>query len=366
MKIICSRDRLIEAIATVHKAVATKPQKPVLGGILIEAEEDIKLTGSDTDLVIECAMEADILASGSIVVPARTFSDIVRRLPDDLVTIEAGASQSLKIESGSTNFNIKYMLADEYPKIPAVEQENVVELPQDLLREMIQQTIFAVSADATRPTLNGSFFQTEQKTFELVAIDGFRLAMRKFEFTEEPATLKFIVPGKALNEVGRILAHTEEKVRIYPSLNNILFDTGRIKIVARLITGEYMNYKGIIPQTAETTVTVEPAALLAALERASLIISADEQRYPVRLTLADDDVLVISANTDIGTSREEIAVAMNGSTFDIDFNPRYFIDALKVIDDKEISIIFNGAVGPCVLKPLEGDTFAYLILPLRR
>jgi DNA polymerase-3 subunit beta len=366
MKIICSRDRLIEAISTVHKAVQVRAAKPVLAGILIEAEEEIKLTGSDVDIVIECSMEADVLEAGSIVVPARTFADIVRKLPDDLVSLDTGSGQTLKIESGSTNFNIKYMLADEYPKIPVVEQDNIVKLPQQTLREMIQQTIFAVSADATRPTLNGSFFQTDEKVLEVVAIDGFRLAMRKVAFEDELTALKFIVPGKALQEVGRILAQSDQPVSIYPAHNNILFDTGRIKIVARLITGEYMNYRGIIPQTAETTVTIDPLALLAALERASLIIASDEQRYPVRMTIADDDTLVISANTDIGTSREEIAISMNGNTFDIDFNPRYFIDALRVIDEEEISIIFNGSVGPCVLRPLQGDAFAYLILPLRR
>ncbi|NLA66599.1 MAG: DNA polymerase III subunit beta, partial [Leucobacter sp.] len=153
---------------------------------------------------------------------------------------------------------------------------------------------------------------------------------------------------------------------IYPSNNNILFDTGSVKIVSRLIQGEYMNYRGILPQTAETTLTISPSALLDAIERASLVITTDDKRYPVRLTTSDEDTLVVSASTDIGTLREEIAISMNGQKIDIDFNPRYFIDALKVIDEDEITIVFNGTMGPCVIKPIDSQEFAYLVLPLRR
>jgi DNA polymerase-3 subunit beta len=179
--------------------------------------------------------------------------------------------------------------------------------------------------------------------------------------------MSFIVPGKALSEVGKILLSThDDNVDIYPSRNHIMFDTGRVKLVARLIQGEYMNYRSILPQTAETTITISPQVLMSAVERASLIISSEDRRYPVRLVTSDDDVMVVSASTEIGTLREEIQVSMQGSKIDIDFNPRYFLDALKVIDEDEISIVFNGNMGPCVLKPLDSREFAYLVLPLRR
>ena len=155
-------------------------------------------------------------------------------------------------------------------------------------------------------------------------------------------------------------------VDIYPSQNHIKFDIGTVKLVSRLIQGEYMNYRGIIPQTAETTLTVEPKVILSAIERAVLVITSEDRRFPVRLSMTDDETLVVSANTDIGSLREEISVTMAGSKIDIDFNPKYFLDALKAIDEDEISIVFNGSMGPCVLKPIDSQEFAYLVLPLRR
>ena len=366
MKIICSRDRLMEAISIVQKAVATRSSMAILDGILLEADQDVKLTGYDMEIGIECHLEADIPEKGSLVIQARMFGDIVRKLPDDIMTIESTANQSVQIDCGSTHFSIKGMRAEDYPKIPLVESTRKIAIKQQLLKEMIHQTIFAVSTDESRPILNGCYFSAEGKTVEMVAIDGFRLALRKNDLEEEVPSLKFIIPGKALNEVGRILGTSDAPVEICPSNNNILFDTGKVKIVSRLIQGDYMNYKGIIPQTAETTMTISPKAMMDAIERASLVITTEEKRYPVRLTMTDDETLVVSANTEIGTVREELTVSMTGNRIDIDFNPRYFFDALKVIDEDEISIIFNGSMGPCVLKPLDSQEFAYLVLPLRR
>jgi DNA polymerase-3 subunit beta len=366
MKLICSRDRLVDAISIVQKAVATRSTLPILDGILVEAETGVKLTGYDLETGIECQIEADVPEKGSIVINARMFGDIIRKLPDDIVTIETTANLAVLIECGSTHFSIKGIRADDYPKIPIVEEAQQLSIKQHLLKDMIRQTLFAVSNDESRPVLNGCYFNCDGKSLELVAIDGFRLALRKNSIGEELPAMKFIIPGKALSEVGRILQTNESLVEIYPSQNHIRFDTGRVKLVSRLIQGDYMNYKGIIPQTAETTMTIAPAAMLAAVERASLVITTEERRYPVRLTMPDDETLVVSANTEVGTLREEITVAMTGNRIDIDFNPRYFLDALKAIDDDEISVVFNGSMGPCVLKPMDGQEFAYLVLPLRR
>lgn len=368
MKFICSRERLMEAVSIVQKAVATRSTLPILDGILIEAAagSGLKLTGYDLETGIECKVEADVPESGSLVLNARMFGDIVRKLPDDIVSIENSGSLGVTIDSGSSHFSIKGIRADDFPKIPIVEDAGQLRVKQNIMRDLIRQTIFAVSTDESRPVLNGCCLVSDGKTLEMVAIDGFRLALRRHGSEEPMPEMRYIIPGKALNEVARILQASETTVDISQSQNHILFDTGRVKLVSRLIQGDYMNYRSIIPQSAETTIQISTQAMLDAIERAALVISSEDRRFPVRLATPDNDTLVVSANTDIGTLREEIAISMSGSKIDIDFNPRYFLDALKAIDDDQVSIAFNGAMGPCVIKPIDSDEFSYLVLPLRR
>lgn len=366
MKIICSRDLFVEAINIVQKAISPRPTLPILDGILIEADQTVKLTGYDLETGIECQIEAEIAEPGSIVINSRMFGEIIRKLPDDIVIIEVGSGNTILIESGNSHFSIKGINSEGYPKIPTVEDYKKIVLPQCSFKEMIHQTIFAVSNDESRPVLNGCNIICENNTIEMVAIDGFRLALRKQTLEQEVPSVSFIVPGKSLNEVGRILSPTQDLIEIYKSTNHIMFDTGKVKMVSRLIAGEYMNYKSILPQSADTSITVSPSTMLSAIERASLIITSDDRKFPVRLMTMDDETLVVTANTDLGSVREEIKIAMSGNKIDIDFNPKYFIDALKVIEEDEISISFNGNMGPCVLRPTDSNEFAYLVLPLRR
>jgi len=357
MKFICSRDRLMEAISIVQKAVSTRSTLPILDGILIEASSDdgVKLTGYDLETGIESQLESDVTEGGSIVINSRLFGEIVRKLPDNQVSFETNSQMQISIESGSSVFSIKGMSADGYPKIPTVTDAEKITLPQGLFKDMIKQTIFAVSTDESRPTLNGCYFSCDGFSIEMVAIDGFRLALRKQLLGQDLPVMKF-----------SILGGKETEVVVFSSTNHILFDTGKVRIVSRLIQGEYMNYRAILPKTSNTTLLVAPTAMLDAIERASLIILSEDRRCPVQLSMPNEETLVISASTELGTLREEIPVSITGEKIDIDFNPRYFIDALRVIDKEEISIIFNGSNGPCVLKPTEGEDFSYLVLPLRR
>jgi len=367
MKFICSRDRLVEIVSIVQKAVSTRSTLPILDGILIHASENsVRLTGYDLETGIEALMDSDVSSEGEIVINSRLFGDIIRKLPDENVLLESNEQNQVTIESGSSVFSIKGFSAEGYPKIPIVTDDQKISLSQGVLKEMIRQTNFAVSTDESRPTLNGCLFSSDGFAVEMVAIDGFRLAIRKRLIGTDLPVVKYIIPGKTLSEVGRILSAKDEEVVIYSSSNHILFDIGNVRIVSRLIQGEYMNYKSILPSSANTTLVVSPQAMLEALERASLIILSEDRRSPVQFTMPIDDTLVISAQTEVGTLREEISVSITGERIDIDFNPRYFIDALRVIEKEEISIIFNGSVGPCVIKPTEGDDFSYLVLPLRR
>ncbi len=366
MKILCSRDQFVDAINVVQKAVSTRSTLPILDGILVEADDKVKLTGYDLETGIECSFEADVAEKGSIVINSRILGEIIKKLPDETVRLEVGAGNTVAIESGNSHFSIKGINSEGYPKIPTVEDYEKIVLPQNAFRDMIRQTIFAVSTDESRPVLNGCNIKCADGGVEIVAIDGFRLALRRKAIDGQIPEVSFIVPGKSLNEAGRIAENSEEPIEIYKSTNHIMFDTGRVKMVSRLIAGEYMNYGSIIPKTSETTILVSPSVLYNAIERSSLIITSDDRKFPVRIMTTDDETLVISSNTDLGSVREEVHISMSGSKIDIDFNPRYFIDALKVIEDEEISISFNGNMGPCVLRPVEGENFAYLVLPLRR
>ncbi|NLT11344.1 MAG: DNA polymerase III subunit beta [Clostridiaceae bacterium] len=367
MKFICSRDRLTEAISIVQKAVSTRSTLSILDGILIDVtDKGVQLTGYDLETGIEAQLDADALESGSVVINSKLFGEIVRKLPEEEVIIETDERLLISIISGSSVFSIKGLSAEGYPKIPEVKDAEKIIIMQGILKDMIRQTIFAVSTDESRPTLNGCLFSCDGTNVEMVAIDGFRLALRKQQMGMDLPIMKFIVPGKALHEVGRILGGKDTELIVYSSVNHILFDTGKVRIVSRLIQGEYMNYKSILPKTGETNMTVSPGAMLSAIERASLIILSEDRRCPVQLSMPNDETLVISASTELGTLREEVPVRISGELIDIDFNPRYFIDALRVIDDGDISVQFNGSNGPCIMKPLEEEDFAYLVLPLRR
>ncbi|MDI9461323.1 MAG: DNA polymerase III subunit beta [Saccharofermentanales bacterium] len=365
MRFECSRTNLVEAINTVQKAVSSRSTIPILDGILLEVTDQIKLTGYDLETGIESKLDAEIYKAGSIVIKSRLLGDIVRRLPEEAVHFNKEDNNIITIESGSSSFQLRGLPAEDYPKIPIVEDARQMIVPQKTLKEMIMQTSFAASIDESRPILNGINIISEQGTLSLVAIDGFRLAVRKEQIAGDLPDSQFIVPARTLNEVARVL-EDDGNVNIFTSHNHILFDMGKVLVVSRLIQGEFMNYNSILPRNHETSMTISTRNLLSAFERASLVIRAEDRRFSVTLQTNRDDILSISAKTDIGASHEELNIAMSGKLFDIDFNPKYFIEALKVIPDEEVLITFNGSLGPCVINPVEKDAFSYLVLPLRR
>lgn len=366
MKIICSKENLLEGINIVQKAVSVKTTLPILEGILIEAGEKIKLTGNDLEIGIECCIDADIKRPGSIVINSRMFGDIVRRLPDAEVLIEVRDNNNVVIECENSFFEIKGIAAEGFPALPSIEKEDGIRINKKMLKEMIKQTIFAVSLDENRPILTGSLFEYRNGKLTVVSIDGYRLAMRCCDIENASHTDKnLIIPGKTLNEIAKIIQPSDEDVCIYAAGNQILFDMGNCIMTSRLLEGEYLNYMGIIPSEHETKITVNTKDLLACFERASLVITNEERRYPVNLDISDD-IVVITANTEAGNVREEIRAEIEGKKLSIAFNHRYFIEALRVIDNEMIDIFFTTNVGPCTIRPMQGDDFAYLILPIRK
>lgn len=370
MKFNCSKDSLDSAISIVQKAVKTNTTVPILDGILIQAEgSSVKLTGYDLETGIEADVNSDISVEGSVVVNSKMFGEIIRKLPDNMVTITTDDRLQISIESGSTVFNIRGNSAENYPKIPTIENTNKIILPQAMLKKMISRTIFAVSKDDSRQSLTGCFLESKGNNITMVAIDGFRMALRKTFAGEDFPAMSYIIPGKALNEAAKIFDDKteDEEVIIYSSENHLLFDIGHVRIVSRLIKGQFVAYESIIKKNPLSVMTVNRKSFLDAIERAALIILNDERRCPVQLIMNDNSSsLTVAATTDCGTLREDVDASLTGEKIDIDFNTRYLIDALKNIDDENINIEFNGAQGPCIITPVEGEEFVYLILPIRR
>lgn len=363
MKVICSKENLIEGINIVQKAVSSKTTLQILEGILVEAGSEFKLTGNDLEIGIECFVEADIQNEGSIVINSKMFGDIVRRLPDSEVLIEVKENNLVIIECENSHFELKGIPATGFPALPTIKKENAFIIKQGLIRDMIKQTIFAISVDENRPILTGSLIECKNNELTFVSIDGFRLALRKINIDNDIANFSVVIPGKTLNEIVKILQSGDENITIYSSSNQVLFDLGQCKVVSRLLEGEYLNYKGIIPQDYETKLRVKTKELMSSIERASLI-SMDEKKYPVKFTL-DNDKIIISSNTELGAVREEIRVDIEGKNIEIGFNPKYFIDALKVIEVEEIDIYYTSSIGPCTMRSDQNENFAYMILPIR-
>lgn len=366
MKITCSRSQLNEAISKVQRVIPARSTFKLLEGILIEAEDKLSLTGYDMEIGIETKMEADIQEKGRIVAPSKMFGDIIRKLPEEQVELETSNDLSLTIKSGTAKFSIKGMDSIEYPKIPIVEDASRVSVPQKIFKTMINQTIFAASSDEARPILNGVKITTQESKLELVAIDGFRLAVSRQEIEGKNEDLSFIVPWKTLSEVARSLADVDDPVAIYPSHNHIMFETASLRLVSRLIEGQFMEYKNIIPPSCKTVVGIQSRDLLESVERASLIINVEQRRFPITFKNQSSDQLTISAMTDLGHVEETLAVGINGDDVDIDFNPKYFLDVLRAVEDQTIRMELSGPTAPCLIKPAEHDGFLYLILPLRR
>ena len=307
MKFFCKKSDLSEAISVVMKAINRNSTVKILDGILIETGENkIKLTGYDLETGIEAEVIADVFEEGSVVIESKIFNDIIRKLPEENIDIKVDDKFQLSIESGSVNFNIKGLDGEPYPKIPSVDTENKIVISQKLLKNMINHTSFAVSNDATRPKLTGLNLISDGKNLTLVAIDGFRMALNREEMGNDFPLMNYIIPGKSMNELSKILNDDDTEVVVYHSSNQILFDIGDVRLISRLIQGDFVNFESIIVKNPVTVMTIERKKLADSIDRAALLIMADERRCPVSLSMPDETTLVVSSNTETGTHKEDI------------------------------------------------------------
>ena len=368
MKIICEKEKLIKAINSVVKGVATKTTMPILEGILIQTNDnEIKLTTYDLEIGIEYIMECDVKEQGNTVVNAIMFSEIIRKLPDTEIYITLNEKNLLEIECEGSLYKLATMNPEEFPELPKIEVENSIQVEQNTLKNMIRKTIFAVSTEENRPIFTGCLFEVINNKLNVVAVDGYRLAIKSNVLNESANSFSSVIPGKTLNEVNKIISDSFDTVKIGISRNQALFEMENCKIVTRLLDGEFLKYSNTIPQNWETRVKVNKSNIQNCFERILLISASSiekEKKYPVKINIEVGKVTISCANQ-TGDAKEEIFVDTEGKELEIGFNPRFFLDALKAIDDEEVYIEFGTNRSPCIIKPIEDGDYIYMILPIK-
>lgn len=365
MKFICSQHQLAEAVTNVQKAVSSKSTLPILKGILIEAHQGtVRLVGNDLSIGIETFIDAEVLEEGSIVVSSRIFGDIIRKLPGNQVEFVVDSNLAVKIISDSSEFHLMGQPADEFPSLPQIDQNRTCVIDIDLFRSMLKQTIIAISQDESRPILTGALIETEAGNMIMVAIDGYRLALRKSKIVFDGSD-KAVVPGKTLHELLKILSALdgEASLKISFATNHIVFSVDKITIISRLLEGEFIKYNQIMPTEYRTKIRLNTRDFMDGLERASLM-AREGKNASIRMSIQDKR-LIISSNAEIGSVSEEIKLTLEGHELEIGFNPKYMIDALKVIDTDEVTLELTTPVSPCIMKPHEDEFYTYLVLPVR-
>ncbi len=364
MKFSCSRPELYEIVSNVSRAVSGKTSLAVLEGILIRAKGDtLSFLGYDLDLGISAQMGAQVEEEGEIVLSAKLFVDMMRRMNGDTVTVRTDEKYLTEIKSGATEFTILGIPSDEFPEIPVVQEEQSISLPQHLLKSMIEQTLFAISTNDSKPVHTGSLFQLEAGELRVVSVDGFRLALRREKVSAE-GTAQFIIPGKTLSEMNKLLSDDEEEqTRLYLSRKHVVVQIGQYKVISRLLEGEFLDYKAAIPEGSKTTVTVEVRPLIDSIERTSLLIS-DRLKSPLRIHFGEGQIKM-SCSTAIGKAYDQLECRMEGDEVEIGFNNRYMLEALRATGCDQVNLLISGPLAPMKVVPLEGDSFLFLILPVR-
>ncbi|HAQ08782.1 MAG TPA: DNA polymerase III subunit beta [Bacillus bacterium] len=376
MRFIIQRDSLLQSVQDVMKAVTSRTTIPILTGIKIVAnEEGVTLTGSDSDISIESFIPkeedgdeiVEIKQPGSIVLQARFFSEIVKKLPTDSVEIEVHNNLQTVIRSGRSEFNLNGLDAEEYPHLPQISEENIFRIPTDLLKGLIRQTVFSVSTSETRPILTGVNWKVENNELICIATDSHRLALRKAMLeAENTGNYNVVIPGKSLTELSKILDDGSETVDIVITENQVLFKAKHLLFFSRLLEGNYPDTARLIPNESKTDVVVNTKEFLHAIDRASLL-AREGRNNVVKFSTIEGGAIEISSNTpEIGTVVEEIqSQSIDGEDLKISFSAKYMMDALKALEGTEIQVSFTGAMRPFVIRPLHDDSILQLILPVR-
>ena len=361
MKLTFLKSDLLNAINITLKAVPSKTTMQILECLLIEADDEIKITANDMELAIETKVKGNILEKGSAAIDAKLFSEIIRKLPDSEIVIDE-KNENITISCEKANFNISGRRSDDFVHMPAIETEEHICVSQFTLKEIIRQTIFSIAPNENNKLMTGELFEVKDDNLKVVSLDGHRISIRNVQLKEHYENRKVVVPGKTLMEISRILPGDADKdVMIFFSKNHILFQFDQTLVLSRLIEGEYFKIDQMISSDFETKITVNKRELLDSIERSVLLVRESDKK-PIIINIKDSN-MELSLNSMIGSMREDILVRHTGKDIMIGFNPRFMIDALRVIDDEEISVYMVNSKAPCFIRDDEGK-YIYLILPV--
>ena len=366
MKFSCEKLVLQSAIATASRAAASKSSIPALEGLLLVCGNGtLNVTGYNMQLGIRTGFACDVAEEGELVLNARLFGDIVRRMPDDTVTLTSDEKLTVKVHCGDADFDIIGLPAVDFPELPEVEEKNTVSLPEKTLGAMIRQTSFAVSTNEARPVHMGSLFEVGTDGLTVVSVDGFRLALRREKLEDAPSgAFSFVAPGTALNEVEKICEDVDEPVKITLGDRHVLFEVGETELICRHLEGEFLDYKNAISRKNPISLIVDTKTMMESLDRVSVVIS-EKLKSPVRCVFGQNEV-TFSARTASGDAKDICKLKGDGKDLEIGFNNRYLSEALRYAPADTVKLELNSGISPAIVVPVDDDdSFLYMVLPVR-
>ncbi len=363
MKIVCPKSDLLNGVNIALKAVSTKSTMPILECLVIEVTNDqIKLIANDMELGIETIIKGSVEETGVIAINAKIFSEIVRKLPENDVTIQTDSNFKATITCEKSKFEILGKSSEEFPGLPTITKNKPVILSQFTLKELIRQTVFSIADNESNKLMTGELFEIKKDKLEVVSLDGHRISIRNIKLNQEYEDMKVIVPGKTLIEISKILSgEIADELQIYISDKHILFEFDNTTVLSRLIEGEFYKIDQMLSNDYETKVTINKKEFLSCIDRATLLVKESEKK-PIIVNITDTD-LELKINSSIGSMNEEIDIRKEGKDIMIGFNPKFLIDALRVIDDEEVDIYLFNPKAPCFIRDKE-ENYVYLILPV--
>ena len=365
MRFTCEKSSLVTGLNITGRTVAQKSALSAIEGILCQAGNGLSLTGYNMETAITYCIDAEVSETGQCVLPAKLFGDIIRRLPEGLVTVVVNDNFKVSIRSGYASFNISAESADDYPELPDVGNGKSIRMPQSAMKDLISGTIFAVSENQGRPIHTGVKFEVENSTVSAIAVDGFRLARRSWHFeTPNARQLSFVVPAQALKEVEKILQDGDETVAFIQGSRHILFQVGCATVICRLLDGDFLDWRKVVPTNSPLKLVANVHDLSASIERVGLIVS-EKYKSPVRCVFTNNELL-LKTNTTIGAAEDRCNIAGDGKELEIGFNVRYLADALRAVPTEEVCLELTNSLSPIVLTPVDDkQDFAYMVLPVR-